>query len=46
MLIISQVIAELRDKTNCVPYMGDKTPADVVAMRVADEENIKLMDRN
>ena len=24
-------IAELRDKTNCVTVMGDKTPADVVA---------------
>ena len=35
-------IAELRDKTNCVTVMGDKTPADVVAMRVADEENIKI----
>jgi len=35
-------IAELRDKTNCVTIMGDKTPADVVAMRVADEERIKF----
>ena len=35
-------IAELWDKTNCVTVMGDKTPADVVAMRVADEENIKI----
>ena len=35
-------IAELRDKTNCVTVMGDKTPADVVAMRVADEETIKI----
>ena len=35
-------IAELRDKTNCVTVMGDKTPADVVAMRVADEEIIKI----
>lgn len=35
-------IAELRDKTNCVTVMGDKTPADVVAMRVSDEENIKI----
>ena len=31
-------IAELRDKTNCVTVMGNKTPADVVAMRVSDEE--------
>ena len=35
-------IAELRDKTNCVTVMGDKTPADVVAMQVADEEKIKI----
>ena len=35
-------IAELRDKTNCVTVMGDKTPADVVAMQVADEETIKI----
>ena len=35
-------IAELRDKTNCVTVMGDKTPADVVAMQVADEEIIKI----
>jgi glyoxylase-like metal-dependent hydrolase (beta-lactamase superfamily II) len=35
-------IAELRDKTNCVTVMGDKAPADVVAMQVADEEKIKI----
>ena len=35
-------IAELRDKTNCVTVMGDKTPADVVAMQVADEEKIQI----
>ena len=35
-------IAELRDKTNCVTVMGDKTPADVVAMQVTDEETIKI----
>jgi sulfur dioxygenase len=35
-------IAELRDKTNCVTVMGDKTLADVVAMQVADEEKIKI----
>ena len=35
-------IAELRDKTNCVTVMGDKTPADVVAMKVSDEEIIKI----
>ena len=35
-------IAELRDKTNCVTIMGDKTPADVVSMHVSDEEKIKI----
>ncbi|MDB0054036.1 MBL fold metallo-hydrolase [Candidatus Pelagibacter sp.] len=35
-------IADLRDKTNCVTVMGDKTPADVVAMKVSDEEIIKI----
>ena len=35
-------IAELRDKTNCVTVMGDKTPADVVAMKVSDEEIVKI----
>jgi len=35
-------IAELRDKTNCVTVMGDKTPVDVVAMQVSDEEKIKI----
>jgi len=35
-------IAELRDQTNCVTIMGDKTPADVVSMQVSDEELIKI----
>jgi sulfur dioxygenase len=35
-------IAELRDKTNCVTVMGDKTTADVVAMKVSDDEVIKI----
>ena len=35
-------IAELRDKTNCITVMGDQTPADVVAMQVADEEKIEI----
>ena len=34
-------IAELRDQTNCVTIMGDKTPANVVSMQVSDEELIK-----
>ena len=35
-------IAELRDQTNCVTIMGDKTPADVVSMQVSDNELIKI----
>ena len=32
----------LREKTNCAIIMGDKSSADVVTMRVADERKIKL----
>ena len=39
-------MAELRDKTNCVTIMGDKAPANVVAMKVADNENIKIENIN
>ena len=35
-------IAELRDRTNCVTIMGDKTSADVVSMQVADNELVKI----
>ena len=35
-------MAELRDKTNCVTLMGDKTPADIVSMSIADGEEIKI----
>ena len=35
-------ITELRDQTNCVTIMGDKTPVDVVSMQVSDEELIKI----
>ena len=38
-------IAELRDRTNCVTIMGDKTPADVVSMQVSDEELIKIIQK-
>ena len=37
-------IAELRDQTNCVTIMGDKTPSDVVSMQVSDDELIKIDD--
>ena len=35
-------IAELRDQTNCVTIMGDKTAANIVSMQVSDEELIKI----
>ena len=35
-------MAELRDKTNCVTVMGDKAPANVVSMKVSDNEEIKI----
>ena len=35
-------IAKLRDKTNCVTLMGNKTPADIVSMSIADGEEIKI----
>ena len=35
-------IAELRDQTNCVTIMGDKTPANVVSMQVSNDELIKI----
>ena len=35
-------MAKLRDRTNCVTLMGDKTPADIVSMSIADGEEIKI----
>ncbi len=35
-------MAELRDRTNCITVMGDRTPADVVSMKVADGEEVKI----
>ena len=35
-------MAELRDKTNCVTVMGDKTPADVASIKVSDGEEVKI----
>ena len=35
-------MAELRDKTNCVTIMGDKAPANIVAMKVSDNEDIRI----
>ena len=35
-------MSELKNKTNCETVMGDKTPADVVSIKVKDQENINL----
>ena len=37
---------ELNKRTNCTRIMGDKAPANVVAMKVADNENIKIENIN
>ena len=37
-------MSELKNKTNCETVMGDKTPADVVSIKIKDQENIKLDD--
>ena len=35
-------MSELKDKTNCQTVMGDKTPAEVVSIKVKDQELINL----
>ena len=35
-------MSELRNKTNCVTVMGDKTPIDIVSMKVRDNEFINI----
>ena len=35
-------MSELRNKTNCVTVMGDKTPIDIVSMKVHDNEFINI----
>jgi sulfur dioxygenase len=35
-------MATLRDKTNCITIMGDQTKADIVSMKVSDNELISL----
>ena len=35
-------MSELKDKTSCETIMGDKTPADVVSIKVKDQEMITL----
>ena len=39
-------IAELRDKTKCITLMGEHAPADVVSMKVKDNENVKIENIN
>ena len=34
--------SKLKNQTNCITIMGDKTPADAVEIKVKDEEIIKL----
>jgi glyoxylase-like metal-dependent hydrolase (beta-lactamase superfamily II)/rhodanese-related sulfurtransferase len=35
-------LGELRDRTHCVTIMGEQSKADVVAMRVADGDRVKI----
>src|ERR1700748_3583683 len=35
-------LGELRDRTHCVPIMGEQSKADVVAMRVADGDRVTI----
>ena len=35
-------MSELKNLTNCETVMGDKTPADIVSIKVKDQEEIKL----
>ena len=35
-------LAELRDRTQCVTIMGEQSKADVVAMRVADGDKVRI----
>ena len=35
-------MGELEEKTNCQTVMGDKTPIDVISMRVRDGEEINI----
>ena len=35
-------MSELKNKTNCETVMGDKTPVDIVSIKVKDQEMITL----
>ncbi len=39
-------LPELRDRTKCVTLMGEHAPADIVSMKVKDNETIKLENLN
>ena len=39
-------LPELRDKTKCMTLMGEHAPADIVSMKVKDNETIKLENLN
>ena len=35
-------MSELKNKTNCETVMGDKTPADIVSIKVKDQESVSI----
>tara|TARA_Y100001936_G_C16041395_1_gene651781 strand:+ start:395 stop:1078 length:684 start_codon:yes stop_codon:yes gene_type:complete len=35
-------MSELKNKTNCETVMGDKTPADIVSLKIKDQEFVKI----
>ncbi len=35
-------MSELKNKTNCETVMGDKTPAEIVSIKIKDQENISI----
>ena len=39
-------LPELRDKTKCITLMGEHAPADVVSMKVKDNETVKIENLN
>ena len=39
-------LPELRDKTKCITLMGEHAPADIVSMKVKDNETIKIENVN
>ena len=39
-------LAELRDKTKCITLMGEHAPADIVSMKVKDNESVKIENIN